>query len=238
MTDLEHALADLAAHLDEPRPEGLAQRVAARLELVPQRRGRRVGWRTWLAAVAVFLAPTVLLSDAIADRLGFGGVEVRQAPLPPPTQVGEDLDLGRAVTLADAQRAVDFPVATSPDLGDAEVWLDERGDVAAVTLVWGEDTLLTQLRGTVDYLRKLLGQANVEEVSVGGDAGLWISGPPHVVFHVDEQGAFHEDRTRLAANVLLWSSNRVTYRLETRADRDTALAIARNLRPVRGVTST
>jgi hypothetical protein len=38
--------------------------------------------------------------------------------------------------------------------------------------------------------------------------------------------------------VLLWARDGVTYRLETKGDRKTALHIARNLRPVRGVTDT
>ena len=75
------------------------------------------------------------------------------------------------------------------------------------------------------YLKKLAtGGTRVDPVRVGTDAGLWISGGPHVV-------GFPRRSPRLAGNVLLWEHGRTTYRLEGPSlARDDAIEFVQSLR--------
>ena len=79
--------------------------------------------------------------------------------------------------------------------------------------------------------KKLAGiDTEVELLDVGGAQGAFVSGEPHFLFLLDEQGNTVEDSARLAENVLLWSEGGVAYRLEGDFDRDEALRLARTLR--------
>jgi hypothetical protein len=135
LTEIEGALADLAASLEFPPTPDLAGAVIARLAEAPaesparaRRRGRlagltrRAGWRRLAVAglAAVLLAAAVLVAspgtrEAVARRLGLRGVGVELGGPPPPTvttRPGErlDLGLGERVTLEEARRRVGFPV--------------------------------------------------------------------------------------------------------------------------------
>ncbi len=92
MIDLEHALTDLAEHLDHPAGEQLVDDVRERLAPNPPRADRRpLRTRSWLAVAAVFLlvlATVIAVAPArhaIADWLGLGAVKIRQTETPPRT---------------------------------------------------------------------------------------------------------------------------------------------------------
>jgi anti-sigma factor RsiW len=134
--ELEHALRDLGAHLDQPATPPLAELVAARLREAPERRPvtmvpgrRRLPSRRWqrLAvaglAVAVLAAAVLVLSpgtrEAVADLLGLRGIRIQlggprpTSTTPPTTEAGgpgASLGLGSRTTLDDARRSVKFPV--------------------------------------------------------------------------------------------------------------------------------
>jgi anti-sigma factor RsiW len=148
--ELEHALRDLGAHLDQPATPPLAEQVAARLREAPERRpvpGRpRPRWR-WqrLAvaglAVAVLAAAVLVLSpdtrEAVADLLGLRGIRIQiggprptVSTTPPSTEtggLGASLGLGNRTTLDGARRQVKFavrvPTAAGFDRPDA-VYVD------------------------------------------------------------------------------------------------------------------
>jgi hypothetical protein len=132
--ELEHALRDLGAHLDQPATPPLAELVAARLRDAPERRpvpatprlpGRWRWQRLAVAglAVAVLAAAVLVLSpgtrEAVADLLGLRGIRIQiggprpTVTTPPSTEaggLGASLGLGERTTLADARRRVKFPV--------------------------------------------------------------------------------------------------------------------------------
>jgi hypothetical protein len=130
-TEIEWALADLAASLEFPPTPDLAAAVSARLERAPApapARPRRwwpaglAGWRRLAVAglAAVLLAAAVLVAspgtrEAVARRLGLRGIGVRIGGPPPPTATTSpgnrlDLGLGPRVALEEARRQVDWPV--------------------------------------------------------------------------------------------------------------------------------
>jgi hypothetical protein len=67
---------------------------------------------------------------------------------------------------------------------------------------------------------------NVEDVTVKGRPGLWLSGAPHEIAMVDRNGSFRLDTVRQTGNVLMWMVGDVTFRIEGLADKTAALAIA------------
>jgi hypothetical protein len=188
------------------------------------------------------------------------GVDIRIRPTPPtvsPTPslpTGESPDLGRVlslgerVTLAEARRSVSFPVRvpTLPGVGSPDqVFVDDEPSGGRVTLLYRPrrqfpraattdvGLLITQFRAGFDeeFIVKEAGPGTrVEQTSVDGAPGYWVTGEPHTVVHVDETGSFFSDDVRLAGNTLLWERRGITFRLEADIDRQFALRIAVSLR--------
>jgi hypothetical protein len=280
-SDLEQRLIDLGTWL-YPTTTDLATPVRHRLESEPVRRavplvptipgaGGGKGGRSWAAGLerrALWLVAALLLiaivgglvlfpeaRNAIADRLGLQGVLIRWVdetpPLEPP-HVGAPLQLGRPVTLDEAQAAVDFPVLV-PDAASfdtpAEIYLLDQDQGAMISFVYparselpasdetGVGALLTQFQGEADrdlIEKGLLGdgaqESHLEAVTVGGDPGFWISGAPHAFFFVCyDVGECRQEQYRLAGNVLIWERGGVTLRLESALSRESALAIAESV---------
>lgn len=161
-----------------------------------------------------------------------------------PRPVGATLGLGAAVTLDSARATLDFPILLPSDPATgapAAVWMLER----RVTLAWPPGAslpalrdpsvglLLSQFRGSVDsgYFEKILNpQTRIEPVTVRGVAGWWISGEPHGMVFVTPGGDPWFDSRRIAGDTLLWSSDGITYRLESALGREATLRLADSLR--------
>ncbi len=258
MADLERALRELGDHLDYPAAPNLATavrlrlaepvadgRAARRAVLLPTPR-RRFAWSSALAAALLalsvlgFWAPA---REAVADLFGLRGVLFSREPAP--VRPSETIRLGDAVPLDDARRGVDFPVRLPARLGAPDaVYVDEAAPGTVVSLVYrpgpslpevrstGVGLLVSQFHGAFDatIMTKFLGPGStVEAVSVGGQRGFWLPEPAHVVLYLDRRGEVREDTARLTANVLLWESDGVITRLESRLSREEMLAIAASL---------
>jgi hypothetical protein len=220
--NLEHELRALPIAFP-PEPD-LTRGVLERLE----RRRRRV----WLVPVLAALAAVGALlaipqtRAAILDFLRIGGEEIRRvdtqprAPERPP-------QLGRSVTLDEAQAAVDFPLLV-PD-ADAEAFLD-RSIPEMVNLRWN-GLLLQQWRGEqLPFVQKQAGPGSqIVSLLVRGAPGVWLTGARHEVVYRDAQGEVLSQTRRLAGDVLIWERDGITYRLEGARTRGQALAAARNL---------
>jgi hypothetical protein len=153
---------------------------------------------------------------------------------------------GHPVTLEEARAAAGFPVEVpgDPAVGTPDsVYLDGSGTGARVTLVYGArpgmplapgssaSALLTQFRGAVNqdaFVKIIEPGTTVEPVTVGDDSGYWIAGRPHVIFY-RIGGDSAPEEIRLAGNVLVWEHDGLTFRLETTADRATAIRIAASM---------
>ena len=244
MNDLERRLRELGGALAYPEGTGIARRVRARLASERARR-RRLRRAVLLAAALALLAG----GAALAVRFALPGVEIVPSPRPPvsPAPPGQGLGLGAEVTLDEAASRVSFPVETPRALGaPAGVYLDRTTPGGRVSLVYepaaglpqdgrtGYGALLTAFRGRPNeeiLLTKLpKSGTRVERVTVRGSDGFWLTGEPHIVYYVDENGEFLDDTVRLAGNVLLWTDEGVTYRLEAKVSRAEAIRIAASVR--------
>ena len=208
--------------------------------------------RALLVAVALLLA---LAAVAAAVGLGLPGLrivfgEAGGTTGPAPTagaslaaRPGEGLGLGVETSPEAAARDLGWDPLLPADLGPpATAWtLNGR-----LSLVWRSTDrlpelpyravglILTQFRGHVDeaFYRKQVdaGVTQVEEVTVAGGRGYWLTGEPHVLVYVDEQGRAVEETRRIVGDVLIWQRGELTLRLETALDRDATIALAESLR--------
>ncbi len=238
MIELEGLLRAVGDELAFPPTPDLLDRVAVHEHPTP-RRGRRVAVVA-LATVAFAFGAVLALSpgarSALRELLGIGGISVaRVDELPRPGAPPAYLP-GEVVTLAEAKEAVNYPIRLLPtDDPPARVLLDRSVPGGVVTIAWccRPRLVLTQLVGTetLQFVRKLAGPTTtITPVTVDGERGYWIAGAPHIVLFVDRDGGFHSARSRLAGNVLLWTNDGITFRLEGRIGRDRALALAGELR--------
>lgn len=213
-----------------------------------------------LAAVVAVLAVLVVVAvvpatrRAVAERLGLRGVEIRQEQrtslptTPTPSDDALRLFLGEPVTLDEARAWASYPLAlpSDPALGPPdEVYRRPAAPGNPVTLLWrarpdlpaapqtGVGLLITQFRATLDpvLLKKTLtATTRVEFTTVNRAPAYWLEGGPHLLIFRAADGDARDDRTRLAANTLLWEENGVLYRLEGALSLDQALRIARSMR--------
>jgi hypothetical protein len=182
--------------------------------------------------------------ERVMTQAGLRDVEVRRVPTPPAgTRPELEADLGRRMTLAQAERAAGFAAGLPGALGPPD---RVRLTGQRISLVYapgpglpaleGVDAglILTQSRGGISgaLLQKLLlGGTRVERVDVRGRRGAFISGGGHAYLYETPDGRVREDRALLAGPTLIWVAGGRVHRLETAAPRATALRIARSVEP-------
>jgi hypothetical protein len=270
--DLEAALVGLGREVAFPAPPEVVAMVAQRLRALPAPervvvplRGRsalrpliRPAWQRVVvvpAAVVLLFSAVLTFSPtsrrAVADFLGLRGVRIHRVPTPPAASIrplGDGLDLGERVTLAEAQSRVSYRVLVPSvaELGPPdEVYLRQTALGDQVSLVYrarpgvpragatGVGLLVTEFRARLnsEFIDKFLGPGStLEAVRVNGSPGFWISGAPHAILYVGINGEPIPDTVRLAANVLVWERGAVTVRIESLLTKDQALEIARSTR--------
>jgi hypothetical protein len=240
MSELERTLVALGRELAVPEAPDLAATVRARLE--PRRRRWGFERRRLVIAIAVaalaLLGATLAIPDArsaLFRVLSIGGERIEVVDDLPEVEVTNDLErtLGERVTLAEARASSGFELRELDESPD-RVYLGERGTVWFLYGTPDDVRLLVAQtpRLTVDapaILKKLSREADIERVSVGGARGVFLSGEPHFLFLIDEQGKVVEASARLAEDVLIWDAGGVAYRIEGDLGRDEALELAREL---------
>src|SRR5207249_1193288 len=163
-----------------------------------------------------------LNGEETAAPLGLpeGTVKSRPSPLPPGPP-GRYLNLGTQVSLAEARQGVAWTILLPAALGSPDaVYLQQPPSVPSggeVSLVYvrsdiktsgltGVSVLVTEARGRVDerYFQKTLGPGvTIEQVTVNGHSGYWISGRPHQFVITDAEGNPYPETLRLATNTLV-----------------------------------
>jgi hypothetical protein len=233
-SDLEARLVELRDAAFPATPD-IASAVLPRMEPVRAPRAARrrlvLGLAAGLAVLLAAAAVAAPVRERVLDALGIGGVRISSVEqLPRPARRGPEL--GSPVTLAQARSRLPFPVRLPRALGPPEaVFFSSQPPGGQVALVYG-DLVLTQFRGDVGPLiEKTLGSnALVERVDVDGARGVRITGPDHVLVYLDPRGRPQEETVRAAGDVLVWTRDGVTLRLEGPASRERALSIARSVR--------
>jgi hypothetical protein len=204
-----------------------------------------------LAALAVTMAASPSARSAILEWLGLRSVKIERkaptaTPVPRTSQLGAGLDLGRSVTLEEARRTAGFRVRVPSALPapDAVWFRDPPPPGGRVSLIYkpqpgitrspqtGTGLLVSEWRATVgEVVRKAAGAARLERLTVAGDPAYFISGAPHGVAWVDENGEVAYENQRLAGNTLLVErSDGLLLRVEGRLSRAAAVRIAKSLR--------
>jgi hypothetical protein len=248
MIDLEHALADLAEHLDVPMSEQAP--AALRRRLIAPDPARRTRALLIAAAVLLIMATSIVAiapaRHAVADWLGIGAVEIGRSdgPLPAtsstarhpvPGATGATPDPRAAARLAAARRVVAFAILT-PSIDSAgslaAVDHDRRVPGGLVALSYPRFTLVEIATDPIQPppLYKLLaGRTRVQQVTVNGEPGLWIPSI-HEIGYSNRKGGFALDTVRRSGPVLLWQHAGVTYRIEGLRPLAAAQAVAASLR--------
>ena len=209
------------------------------------------------AAVAALLIIAIALTaytpsrEAIANwiNLHVNIQTVQQLPTPSPLPsgtLGDRLGLGLPYTLEGAQTQVKWRILVPAGLGRPDaVYVRILPEGGEVTLVYAHVTgipvagqtgvavLVTEVRGIVraDYFEKMLGpNTTIEQVSVRGRAGYWVSGSPHIFMFEDASGQPYPDTLRLATNTLIFDSGDGTItRIEAYTGKERALQIANSI---------
>jgi hypothetical protein len=158
---------------------------------------------------------------------------------------GSSMGLGERVELADLDARAGFHVRwpNDPAVGPPDAAYVDDLTGGQVTLVWaatpdlpatlepGVGLLFSQFQGKVDegfFNKSVDNGTTIQPVTVGGHAGYWLSGDPHMFFWQAADG-FVDDQRRWVGDTLLWSDGEVTFRLETSLGRDAAIRLAQTL---------
>jgi hypothetical protein len=253
--ELEHQLARLRPDLEWPRTPDLAASVRARIASpgVVRRPWLQSRWALAAAALLVLLAALVAYTpsrEAIANWLNLHTIITRVNQLPSPSprpsgSIGERLGLGVQTSLDGARGKVTWKLRVPASLGDPdEVYFQSGPPQGEVSLVYksrpglkesgqtGAAVLITEVNGKVDanFFGKMLGpESTLEEVTVNGHKGYWISGKPHAFFFTDAAGNFRDETLRLATNTLIFDDNGTVIRIEGDLTKAQALEIAASL---------
>lgn len=239
MPELEQELTELGAAIAWPPTPRLRVDTEAAIHLPA--RGQGFGWWRPLAiAAAVALVAAALLAyaptrDAIASFLNLHTAIQRvpqlQSPSPRP---GQSLGLGTPVTLPAAQSRVAWRIGVPSALGRPDqvyLALPPIGPAGGeVTLYYAKGpVLVTEARGSVNeqfFLKTIGPGTTIEDVTVNGHPGWWISGQPHGFVFTDANGNPYFDTLRLATNTLIFDNNVTIVRIEGEMTKQQAVRIA------------
>lgn len=230
MSELErqlHGLGEDIAWPATPRFElALEPRSSTRL------RRAALAFAVLAAALAGVLALSPGARSAFLEIFHLDGASVELVDTLPEVAVRTPF-FGERVTEAEAEAELGLELLGLA--GEEPDSIHLRGSI--VTLVYGDEAAprltLTQLRGGVyDGFVKKAGQGGtrVEEVRVGGEPGLFVSGDEHFVMFLDGAGEITDEPTYLAGTVLLWNRGGLLLRLEGDLTRAQALELAAAVR--------
>ena len=254
--ELERMLSALAGEIDWPETPQLKVVTTRRVAVLPLKPRFQTRWA--MAAVAVLVILATLLAytptrTAIADWLNLH-INVRRtnalptpSPLPSGT-LGSNLGLGTQTTLDGAQGKVKWHVLVPGQLGTPDaiyILLPPEGASGGeVSLVYattsgvpvstetGVAVLVTEARGSVNeqfFGKTLSDGTTIEQVTVNGHQGWWISGRPHTFVFIDSDGTPRYETMRLATNTLVIDDGGTIVRIEGHMTKSQALQIAGTL---------
>ena len=230
MSTLEQRLDDLRAEIAYPATPSFDLSFERRRVRTPLVRPLALGFAVLVAALVGVLAFSPGARSAFLELFHLKGATVQLTETLPEVEV-QAIDFGERVSRAEAERLVGFRLY---DLGEPDA-VFVRGTTIA-TLVYGPvdkpRLALSQLRGGVwdGFVKKAGGRGTtVEDVTVNGERGLFVTGDEHFVMFRDGRGLITDEQTYLAGTVLLWNRGELLLRLEGDLTRDEALELARSV---------
>jgi len=239
---LGRALTALAVDVAFPDTPRMGPAVVARLREEREAKVRppfpsMALWSRRRALVLVAVGLAAVLALAFAARFVLGAAEIRVRP--ELTPLGPPLGpsgLGSPVSVPEIEDAVRFDVRVPAGPVPDEAYVFRTNSVVrAALLAWdaGEGDaalpgtpwrmMLIELPGDERTLVKDVGQLEDSTmVEVDGQRAFWID-TPHELIVITDDGA---ETFLIRANVLIWTEDDVTYRLETTLDLADAIALA------------
>lgn len=194
-------------------------------------RARRKAAAATLAGVLIALALTPPVRATVLEWFGFGGVIVREAPVPGPSSAPPPPAVRSGVSLPRARELAGFTLmvpAELPTPDGVEVSADRR----MVSMSWADTPTgtvrLDQFDGRLAPMMGKFAQRHTR-LDLDGDPALWFE-EPHGVVVLHPDGSERFETARLAGNTLIWQRDGITLRLEGDLDRQRAVAFARSVR--------
>jgi hypothetical protein len=234
MEHLEQHLMRAASVFRYPRTPDL---LASRREVpAPSSRARLAWIAAAMAVVVVAIVAVPPVRAAVVEILGIGSVQIELGPSIADGQIGLS-ELPGETTLSAARDISPAPIrlpSYPSNLGapDRVFLLEEVG--GTVVLVWeqAESDELARLALYVipagELVRKLSPET-VERVVVSGEPALWTTGDHFLEIVTGDP----EKRVLVTGNVLIWTEDGTTYRLETDLPLSEAISIAESLQQER-----
>ena len=228
MSELERALVALGRELDIPAEPDLRSRVRERIERRPRRRRVAVLALALLVALGIALAVPPARS-AILRFFHIGAVTVERVQrLPAARERPLATGLGPARTLDQAQ--VRSGVTLILHAPQPQHFYARPGLIATLLQYRGKPVLLAELQGDqLGITKKLAAPDTRVEPADMGSFGLWITGGKHVIYWETRPGEGSQIKPRLAGNVLIWTQDGRTFRLEGDLREEQMLELARDI---------
>ena len=230
MSELELRLSALREEIAWPETPRLDLALDSRPTRAVRLRPLALGLAILLAVLAGVLALSPGARSAFLEIFELRGAKVERVETLPEVEV-ERFDFGELVTREEAERRVGFELL---DLGQPNQIYVRDDRLASV--VYGDADkprlVLSQLRGAIyeGFVKKTGSRGTiVEQVTVDGEPGLFITGDDHFVMFRDETGAITDEPTYLAGTVLLWNRGDLLLRLEGDLTREEALELAESV---------
>ena len=228
MSELELRLHELREEILWPETPALAPDLRPAPAAAPRRWRRELAIA--LAVLLVVLAGVLIASpgarSAFLEIFHIRGATVERVDRLPRVAT-RGIPLGREVSREEAERRVGLRLV---DVGTPDA-VYVRGTTAS--LVYGPSAqprlVLTEGRGTLweGFVKKMAATGtDVEEVTVGGERGLYVSGAQHIVMFIGADGLIRDEESFLAGTVLLWNRGPLLLRLEGDLTRDEAVELA------------
>lgn len=230
MPELERALVALGAEIDFPPEPDLRPRLRERLERKRNRFARPLALAVAVLVVAFGIAMAVPPArSAILRFFHIGAVTIeRVQTLPPARERPLAAGLGPALSLDEAESRSGVRVilhAPRP-----ERFYARPGLLATLLQYRGKPVLLAELQGDqLGITKKLATPGTTVEPAHIGSFGLWLQGGKHVIYWETGPGQGSRIEPRLAGNVLIWTQNGRTFRLEGNLREDQMLELARDI---------
>jgi hypothetical protein len=228
MTELERALVALGRELDIPAAPDLRSRVRERIERRPRQRRALVLALALLVAFGIALAVPSARS-AILRFFHIGSVTIeRVETLPAARERSLVAGLGPPLSLREAEQSSGVPLVLNAPR--PRRFYAQPGLIATILHYQGTSVLLAELQGDQTGLTKKFAGPNTSvEPAPIGSFGLWLEGGKHVLTWVSSSGETRQMERRLAGNVLLWTEENRTYRLEGSLNRGQMLDLGRQI---------
>lgn len=237
MNDFERHVQQTARHFVYPPTPDI--RVGARKGTVrrtPTPAVRRMAWAVPLALIVLIMVLMAVppIRAAVLEFLQIGAVRVTQTDDAVPETLPRVLtDLGGETTLDETRALVDFDLMFPADYGEPDRVYVQSGIDQMVIMVWLDEDdperialSLYQIGPDGVGVNKLL--ERFTETEVNGEQAVWAEGP-HLLEYRRGGSDVYEETVLVQGNVLIWTADDVTYRLETGLDLAEAVQIAESL---------